>query len=83
MHSTLVSPGTYLSSLSATAPTGCNPRWEPDVLVAPVRICGGGRREIAIPTPTGPVGPIIKGRVVITQRVPHPPTAGHTEIQLI
>jgi hypothetical protein len=30
--------GPYLSSLSATAPVRCHPRWEPDALVAPVRI---------------------------------------------
>jgi hypothetical protein len=23
----------------------CHPRWEPDALVAPVRICGGGREQ--------------------------------------
>jgi hypothetical protein len=41
IHPTLVSRGSYLSSLSATALGRCHPRWEPDALVAPVRICGG------------------------------------------
>jgi hypothetical protein len=41
IHPTLVPLGPYLSSLSATAPRRCHPRWEPDALVAPVRICGG------------------------------------------
>ena len=45
IHPTLVSRGSYLSSLSATALGRCHPRWEPDALVAPVRICGGGREQ--------------------------------------
>ena len=35
----------YLSSLSATALGRCRPRCESDALVAPVRICGGGREQ--------------------------------------
>ena len=54
IHPTLVPLGPYLSSLSATAPMRRHPRWEPDALVAPVRICGGGREQPRIPTPTGP-----------------------------
>jgi hypothetical protein len=45
IHPMLVSRGSYLSSLSATALGRCHPRWEPDALVAPVRICGGGREQ--------------------------------------
>ena len=45
IHPTLVPLGPYLSSLFATAPRRCHPRWEPDALVAPVRICGGGREQ--------------------------------------
>jgi len=45
IHPTLVPLGPYLSSLSATAPRRCHPRWEPDALEAPVRICGGGREQ--------------------------------------
>ena len=45
IHPTLVSRSSYLSSLSATALERCHPRWEPDALVAPVRICGGGREQ--------------------------------------
>jgi hypothetical protein len=45
IHPTLVPLGPYLSSLSATAPVRCHPRREPDALVAPVRIWGGGREQ--------------------------------------
>jgi hypothetical protein len=45
IHPTLVSLGSYLSPLSATAPVRRYPRWEPDALAAPVRICGGGREQ--------------------------------------
>jgi RNA-directed DNA polymerase len=42
-YPTLVSPGSYLSSLSAGAPRRSHLRWEPDALAAHVRLCGGGR----------------------------------------
>src|SRR5262249_5602096 len=42
-YPTLVSPGSYLSSLSAGAPRRSQLRWEPDALAAHVRLCGGGR----------------------------------------
>jgi RNA-directed DNA polymerase len=57
IHPTLVPLGPYLSSLSATAPMRCHPRWEPDALVAPVRICGGGREQCDDALVAGGSGP--------------------------